>query len=143
MFGFNRLCARALGAAFAVCLLAPVGGAFAQDAETLVDMQGLAFVPVEVHVLPGATVLWTNSSPLAHTVTADDGMFDSLNMEAGQTFSWVFDAPGVYPYFCAPHKSLGMLGVVVVDDSAAVVEEMAVPAEAAPARNPDDYTPDH
>ena len=111
-------------------------------------MQGLAFVPTEMHVAPGATVLWTNSSPLAHTVTADDGAYDSGSLDAGATFTWVFDAPGVYTYFCAPHKALGMLGVIVVDDPNAVVVEAPVqeqPAAAPPARprTPDDYVPDH
>jgi plastocyanin len=139
----NGLCARALGATFALLLLAPVGAAFGQDADAVVDMQGLANVPTEIHVAPGATVLWTNSSPLAHTVTADDGAFDSGNIDAGGTFSMTFDAPGFYTYYCAPHKTVGMLGVVVVDDPNAIVEEMPEPAPAVNPRSPDDYTPDH
>ena len=107
-------------AAFALCLLVPVGSAFAQDADATVDMVGLTFTPKVVHVNPGATVLWTNSSPLAHTVTADDGSFDSGNVDSGETFSTVFDAPGTYQYYCAPHGSAGLHGMaatVIVDDN--------------------------
>jgi plastocyanin len=148
MSGFNRLCLRVLGAALAVCLLFPVGSVFAQDADATVDMQGISFVPTEIHVGPGATVLWTNSSPLAHTVTADDGAFDSGMVAPGDTFSMFFDTPGVYQYFCQPHGSAGLHGMsatIVVDDPTAAVEDVA-PPPAAPApreRTPDDYIPDH
>jgi plastocyanin len=152
MSGFNRLCLRVLEAVLAVCLLAPVGSVFAQDADATVDLQGLSFVPVEVHVGPGATVLWTNSSPLAHTVTADDGAFDSGMLDAGATFTMVFDSPGVYQYFCQPHGSAGLHGMsakIVVDDpdaAAEVVQEVEIPGPATIAprqRTPDDYVPDH
>jgi plastocyanin len=150
MSGFNRLCLRVLGAVLAVCLLAPVGSVFAQDADATVNMQGLSFAPVTVHVGPGATVLWTNSSPLAHTVTADDAAFDSGNLDPGATFSMVFDSPGTYQYFCQPHGSAGLHGMaatIVVDDPEATQEIMAPgPATIAPRPrdpNPTDYTPDH
>ena len=154
MSGMNRLLLLVLGAALAVCLLAPVGSVFAQEADATVDMQGLSFLPKEVHVGPGATVLWTNSSPLAHTVTADDAAFDSGMLDAGATFSMVFDSPGTYQYFCQPHGSAGgrgMAATIVVDDPSATEEEMAPgdvvapgPATIAPApRNPNDYVPDH
>src|SRR5437667_1918954 len=97
--------ARRLGAALAVCLLIPASSAFAQSADATVDMQGLSFVPTEIHVAPGATVLFTNSSPLGHTVTADDGAFDSGTVDPGGSFMQLFDAPGVYQYFCQPHGS--------------------------------------
>jgi plastocyanin len=117
MSGPYRWCARvALLAAFAMC---PVATVFAQDADATVDMVGLTFAPTEVHVAPGATVLWTNSSPLGHTVTADDESFDSGNVEPDATFSMTFDSPGTYQYYCAPHGSPGLHGMaatIIVDD---------------------------
>src|SRR5437868_1164241 len=135
---------RCLGAALAltVCLLVPVGTAFAQDADATVDMKGLSFAPTEIHVAPGATVLWTNSSPVGHTVTADDGAFDSGNVKSGETFAQVFDAPGVYQYYCQPHGSAGLIGMsakIVVDDP----EAAAAPAVKPRDPNPTDYEPDH
>jgi plastocyanin len=106
-------------AALAVCLLAPAGSAQAQGPDVTVDMIGLTFAPTVVHVAPGATVQWTNSSPLAHTVTADDGSFDSGSVDPDSTFSTTFDAPGTYQYYCAPHGSAGLHGMaatVIVDD---------------------------
>jgi plastocyanin len=112
-----RSCACAmLLVAFAAC---PVGSAFAQDEDVTVDMVGLTFAPKVVHVSPGTTVLWTNSTPLAHTVTADDDSFDSGSVDPDATFSMTFDAPGTYQYYCAPHGSPGLQGMaatIIVDE---------------------------
>jgi nitrite reductase (NO-forming) len=52
----------------------------------------------------GSTVTWTNHDPgQVHTVTAVDGSFDSGFMNEGQTFSYTFNTPGEFEYFCGPH----------------------------------------
>ena len=33
---------------------------------------------------------------------------------SGGTFSFTFDEPGTYDYFCIPHEDLGMVGSVTV-----------------------------
>ena len=119
MSGFRRQCLRAMGAALALCLLAPIGSAFAQAADATVDMSSFSFKPAEVHVSPGQTVLWTNMDPVQHTVTADDGSFDSGLLDPGGTFSQEFDAPGTYQYYCMPHGGPGLQGMaatIIVDD---------------------------
>jgi plastocyanin len=119
MFGFRRSGVRVLGAVLAIFLLAPVGSVSAQSADATVDMKNLAFAPLEVHIQPGQTVMWTNSEPLQHTVTADDASFDSGLIDQGDTFSQSYDAPGTYPYYCIPHGSAGLKGMaatVIVDD---------------------------
>jgi plastocyanin len=132
MSGTRRLCVRVLGAALAVCLLAPVGPAFAQDADATVDMSSITFKPPVVHIQPGQTVLWANSDPVQHTVTADDGLFNSDLVDPGGTFSQAFDTPGTYPYYCQPHGSpgQGMAATIVVDDpnaAGSAVAEAYVP----------------
>jgi nitrite reductase (NO-forming) len=54
-------------------------------------------------VKAGTTVTWSNQDNMMHTVTAVDGSFDSGFMDAGQTWSYTFDEPGEYEYFCSPH----------------------------------------
>ena len=111
-------------------------------ANVTVDIIDFDYQPGSVTIQAGDTVTWTQSGEEPHTVTADDGSFDSGNIEAGESFAMVFDAPGFYTYSCLPHKTLGMLGVLIVDDPNAVVEEVAPSPVLAP-RSPDDYTPDH
>jgi plastocyanin len=111
--------ARVLGAALALWLLAPAGSVFAQAADATVNMQSLAFGPKVVHITPGQTVLWTNGDPLQHTVSADDGSFDSGLIDPSGTFTQEFDTPGTYQYYCQPHGSAGLNGMsatIIVDD---------------------------
>jgi plastocyanin len=76
------------------------------------------FLPSTLTVPVGTTVTWTNDDSAAHTVTSGqdatpDGFFDSSLFLAGKTFSYTFDEPGEYEYFCFVH--LWMKGEVVVE----------------------------
>lgn len=75
------------------------------------------FDPVAVAVSPGTAVTWRwTGKGGGHDVVADNGTFASgdLVTTADHTFSHAFDAPGVYKYYCTPHKSMGMRGAVFV-----------------------------
>jgi plastocyanin len=121
MSGSHRLCLRVLGAALTVvCLLVPVGAAFAQEADVTVAMQNVSFAPTTVHIAPGQTVLWVNDSQQQHTVTSDTAIFDSDTFDPGGTFTWTADAAGEFQYFCQLHGSpglKGMSGKIIVDTS--------------------------
>jgi plastocyanin len=79
---------------------------------TAVEMRGMAFAPQHLEVGASATVEWTNRDPLAHTITADDGSWDSGPIAPGGTWRHTFDQPGTYSFHCTPHPF--MTGVVVV-----------------------------
>lgn len=71
------------------------------------------FAPSRTEVAAGTTVIWTNASEVAHTVTGDDLTFDDSGIiDPGQTFAYTFTEPGTYAYHCSPHPY--MTGVVVV-----------------------------
>jgi plastocyanin len=42
-----------------------------------------AFSPAQIDALPGDAIFWSNSSERTHTVTADDGSFDSGDLPGG------------------------------------------------------------
>ena len=77
---------------------------------------GFAFAPAAVRVSPGTTVVWKwTGKGSQHNVVAEGGGFESPYYRAGgETFTHTFPEPGVSKYFCAPHRSLGMKGVVEV-----------------------------
>jgi len=92
---------------------------------------GLKYAPEAVTITVGQTVVWTNTSSMNHTVTADPARardrshvrlpkgaqpFDSGDMAPGATFRHTFDVPGEYVYFCIPHESAGMIGRVNVQE---------------------------
>jgi thiosulfate dehydrogenase [quinone] large subunit len=96
---------------------APTAATFIEGPTATVPTGGNDFRPAAIAVRAGTTVTWTNSSKIAHTVTsgkqpAADGRFDSGPIRAGEGFSYTFEAPGVYSYFCAYHP--GMAGTVTV-----------------------------
>lgn len=88
------------------------GADAATAAVTAVSIVDVAFKPADIEVPVGTTVDWTNDDPFAHTVTANDGSFDSGTMEGGEVFSQTFEQPGTFEYFCVIHPS--MTGTVTV-----------------------------
>jgi plastocyanin len=83
-------------------------GPVATNAVTIVDF---GFKPAGVTVKAGTTVTWTNHGR-THTVTADDGSFDSGHIASGGAFSMTFKKAGTYAYHCSIHPS--MVAQVVV-----------------------------
>jgi plastocyanin len=51
-----------------------------------VIMKDFTFLPRTLRVKQGTTVVFLNQHPARHTVTADDGRFDSRDMDPAQTF---------------------------------------------------------
>jgi hypothetical protein len=76
-----------------------------------------AFSPTELTIPVGSTVTWRNAGEAPHTVTADDGSFDSDMIEAGGSWARTFESAGTFAYFCALHPD--MAGVVTVTAGAA------------------------
>jgi len=79
------------------------------DAVSIVDR---SFQPGAITVPVGTTVTWTNNDSTGHTVTADDGSFDSKTIATGATFTQTFAAAGTFAYHCAIHPSMKATVVV-------------------------------
>src|SRR5215218_5070255 len=93
-----------LMALVALFSLAPLAGAAPRTAETNnVSIKDFAFDPKTISINVGDTITWTNDGPSPHTVTADDGSFDSGNLDKGATFSHTFDKAGTIAYYCKYH----------------------------------------
>jgi plastocyanin len=82
-------------------------------ADTVVALRNVALDPAEIRIRAGQTVAWLNHDPLVHTITADDGSWDSGDIRPGGTFLRTFAAPGRYTYHCRPHPQ--MRGVIIVE----------------------------
>lgn len=77
-----------------------------------------SFSPLSRTITAGTGVTWTNKDQTAHTVTsgapgAEDGLFDSGNMNTNATYSHVFNTAGTFRYFCKIHGAM-MTGTVIV-----------------------------
>ena len=79
------------------------------------------FVPTEVTINIGDTVVWTNSDAATHTVTSGDiadpsawgEIFDSGLPKPDVLYEYTFDTAGEYPYLCQLHP--WMIGRVIVE----------------------------
>jgi plastocyanin len=77
-----------------------------------INIKNIAFQPATITVKVGTKVTWINLDSAAHTATSDTSLWDSGRLAQNQSFSWVFDKPGAYPYHCTYHKM--MLATIVV-----------------------------
>lgn len=77
-----------------------------QGNEADVRVVDFAFEPVELIIPAGTTVTWTNDGERPHTVTADDGSFDSGRLDPGEQFSHTFLQTGTYSYHCGFHPDM-------------------------------------
>ena len=76
----------------------------------------MAFGPSRVTVGVGETVTWTFQDATAHTVTSDDGFFDTPPTSGGASRTIRFRSAGTFPYHCSIHSM--MVGRVSVPVSA-------------------------
>ena len=87
------------------------------------------FMPMNKSVAVGDTMKWTNTSFAPHElalctpavcegVTSGTGTqtgFGSGAISSGQTYSFTFDSPGTYTYYCTIHGYATMHGTITVD----------------------------
>jgi plastocyanin len=111
-----------LPAALLLCVLA--AGARATSAPNVtaattqaatVSMKANVFVPAEITVAAGTTIVWLNEdydSGEFHNVIAENGSFATENLAPGGASSLTLSSPGRYVYYCDLHE--GMYGTVVV-----------------------------
>ena len=88
---------------------------FAVSSNNTVTIFDFGYDPVSIRVPVGQTVTWSYTiGSTFHTVTAEDGTFDSSPplLMPGQTFAFTFTHAGVYVYHCDLHSF--MTGQVVV-----------------------------
>lgn len=89
-----------------------------------VTIQGFSFSPQNLTINQGDTVVWKNNSSTFHTTTSgsdcnSDGKWDG-NLPGEGSFSHVFNQSGNFPYFCKPHCSMGMTGMITVKKTTSV-----------------------
>ncbi len=80
---------------------------------TTIDISGNAFNPSSKTISEGTTVKWVNNDGYAHTVTSDNQVFSSGNINGGDSYTYTFNSTGTYDYHCTIHTT--MTGSIVVE----------------------------
>jgi alcohol dehydrogenase (cytochrome c) len=70
------------------------------------------FTPTRPQVNVGDTVTWANHGPAVHTATAQDGTWDTGDIQPGQSATVTFNSAGTFVYNCSPHP--WMIAQVIV-----------------------------
>ena len=80
-----------------------------------------------VRVDVGDTVFWKSTNP-GHNVEFIKGGVpegvDKFKTKFSKDAEYTFTIPGIYAYWCTPHKSMGMIGFVVVGDDKSNLENI-------------------
>ena len=107
------------------------------EAGTVAMVNGFRFEPSTLTVEAGETVTFVNDSSDIHTVTGRQGSLPSKAsyfssggftsesaaredvdggfVDPGDDYRVTLEEPGTYRYFCIPHESSGMRGMIVVE----------------------------
>jgi pseudoazurin len=76
----------------------------------------------------GDTVFW-KATDASHNVEFIKGAVpegvQSFKSKLSKDVSYEFKIPGIYAYWCTPHKSLGMIGFVIVGNDLTNLEEIS------------------
>jgi plastocyanin len=80
------------------------GQAKSQGIEVKID--NFSFMPQDITVAPGTTVTWVNQDDIPHTVASTTDLFKSKALDTDDKFSFTFDKPGTYEYYCSIHPKM-------------------------------------
>lgn len=84
--------------------------ALAQDVR--IDIKEFMFAPTDLNIAVGTRVTWINDDQIPHTVMETHKAFHSAALDTHDSFTFQFDNPGTFEYFCALHPQ--MIGKIVV-----------------------------
>ena len=110
-----------------VVYASPMVSAHAQTPDTIitVDSTNLRFSPSTVTIEEGDAVrFFWDGQLLPHNAVEENETFDSGDTKSDEDYRFVFiqGLNGTFEYYCEPHRSLGMVGQIIVNP-ATVVEE--------------------
>ena len=103
-------------------LLFPINSMAANETIEMLNKQGkesMVFSKKIVRVSVGDTVFWKATDPGHNVEFIKGGVPEGVGKfktKFNKDAEYTFEIPGIYAYWCTPHKSMGMIGFVVVGD---------------------------
>ena len=89
------------------------------------EKENMVFSKKIVNVDVGETVFW-KATKSGHNVEFIKGGVpegvDKFRSKLSKDTEYKFEIPGIYAYWCTPHKGMGMIGFVVVGDDKSNLE---------------------
>ena len=78
-----------------------------------IKIDNFSFTPPTLTVQAGTKVTWTNRDDIPHNIVSSEQKFKSKPLDTDDAYSFTFNEPGTYQYFCGLHPK--MVGKVVVE----------------------------
>ena len=111
---------------FVILLFGILFSNFAAAEDTTIEMlnkldkRNMVFSLEIVKINSGDTVFW-KATDKGHNVEfiSKNGIpagVDKFKSKVGKDTEFTFTLPGIYAYWCTPHKTMGMIGFVIVDN---------------------------
>ena len=91
------------------------------------NKESMVFEPKIVRVNVGETVLWKATDKGHNVEFIKNGVpegVDKFKSKYNKDTEYKFTIPGIYAYWCTPHKNMGMIGFVVVGDDKSNLEKI-------------------
>ena len=84
-----------------------------EDGAKMVYSEDIARIDV------GDTITWvpTQKGHNVEFIAGPDGWKAPKKSKLSKEYAYTFDTPGVYLYQCTPHKSMGMIAIVIVGEA--------------------------
>lgn len=98
-------------AALAGAPLVLAGARPARAATHEVTIERFKYIPAELTVAPGDTIIFTNKDAAPHTATASDGSFDTGRLNRNKSGQITVATAGTFGYICTFHRN--MKGTVI------------------------------
>lgn len=82
------------------------------------DGERMVYSTEVARVAVGDTITWLPASKghNVHFISAPDGV-ELIKSKMNKEFSFTFEKEGIYLYQCTPHKSMGMIALVIVGEN--------------------------
>jgi len=82
------------------------------DGAKMVYSQDIATIDI------GDTITWvpTSKGHNVEFIAGPDGWDAPKKSKLSKEYTYTFDTPGVYLYQCSPHKTMGMIAIVIVGE---------------------------
>ena len=91
------------------------------------EKESMVYSKKIVRIDVGDTVFWKSTNP-GHNVEFIKGGVpagvEKFKTKFSKDAEYTFTVPGIYAYWCTPHKSMGMIGFVVVGNDKSNLEDI-------------------
>ena len=80
-----------------------------------------------VNIDVGETVFWKSVNPGHNVEFIKGGIPDGVEKfrsSLSKDAKYTFETPGIYAYWCTPHKSMGMIGFIIVGNDKSNLENI-------------------